>query len=387
MTDSTHDIHNHQQLGQPLRNPKKRGAVFIVIVVSVGVHLLGLGIFGVIKIVETISPPPVFEAAEVVEPVAPPPPPPPQPTIKRTQRSLPRPQPLAVQNPQNMAVPAIQMQESDISFGRGVGGGLGEFGGGMMDRVNLSQFGFDQALEGTLTGTLFDFKRDSSGQTVRNLPAMRRKTNMALIPFFQPTVREFSRRFDLDQLENDFFKADKNLYGSYFIIPFGSAAVAPKTFGVEGVIQPTMIGVHYAGRYKPQKTGTFRLVGRADDVLIVRINGEIVLDGSVVVAGNDPYSQWNQRVADRKADAESARTFFGFKKQFYAMTGDWFDLRAGADTAVEIFIAEVPGGDFGAYILIEEKGVDGLKIFSTRPLSEEDKEFLIKQHPDASQFL
>lgn len=370
--------HNNNLLGKPLRNPKKRGAVFIVVVVSVGVHVLGLGIFGVIKIVETISPPPVFEAAAVVEPTAPPPPPP-QPTVKRTQRSLPRPQPLAVQNPQNMAVPAIQMQESDISFGRGVGGGLGEFGGGMMDRVNLSQFGFDQALE----GTLFDFERDRYGKTVRNLPEMRKRTNMELIPFFQPTMRKFSLRFDLAQLENNFFKAEKNLYGSYFIIPFGSAAIAPKTFGVEGVIEPTMIGVHYAGSYKPEKTGTFRLVGRADDVLLVRINGKIVLDGSVVVSGFREYSQWNQRAADKA----SARTFFGFKKQFYAVTGDWFDLRAGADTEVEIIIAEVPGGNFGAYISIEEQGSPGLKIFSTRPLSQDDQEFLIKQHPDAQKIL
>ncbi|WPJ97165.1 hypothetical protein SH580_05515 [Coraliomargarita algicola] len=155
--------HNQNQLGQALRSPKKRSAIFIVVVVSVGVHVLGLGIFGVIKIVETISPPPEFEAPPVVEVAPPPPPPPPPPTTKRSQKSLPRPQPLAAQNPQNMSVPAISMQESDLSFGRGMGGGLGELGGGIMDRVDISFFGIEG---GNNVVVLFD--RTGSGMGIFN---------------------------------------------------------------------------------------------------------------------------------------------------------------------------------------------------------------------------
>ncbi len=153
--------HNQNELGKTLRSPKKRGAIFIVIVVSVGVHVLGLGIFGVIKIVETISPPPEFEAPPVVEVAPPPPPPPPPPTTKRSQKSLPRPQPLAAQNPQNMSVPAIAMEESDLSFGRGIGGGLGELGGGIMDRIDVSFFGIEG---GKNVVVLFD--RTGSGMEI-----------------------------------------------------------------------------------------------------------------------------------------------------------------------------------------------------------------------------
>ena len=268
-----------------------------------------------------------------------------------------------------------------------MGGGLGELGGGMMDRVNLSAFGFDQALEGTLKGTLFDFKRDRYAKPVEGLPPLRRTTNMPLVAFFQPTVRKFSDRFDLQQLEQNFYKAEKNLYASYFVIPFGNASIAPKTFGVEGQMQPSMIGVHYEGSYKPERSGSFRLIGRADDVLLVRVNGKIVLDGSVIVPGKSSYSSWKQSSSQRKKDEQNKRVFFGFKPNFYALTGDWFNLRAGVDTDVEIFISEVPGGHFGAYILIEEQGVPGLKLFSTRPLSGEDEAFLKKLHPDVSQFL
>jgi hypothetical protein len=134
--------HNEQQLGATLSVKKKRGTVFLVIVITIVVHVLGLGGLAAIKIIEVLNPEPEFEAPPVVEMAKPPPPPPPPPpTSKRPQRSLPRPQPLAAQNPQNMSVPAIVMEEADMSFGRGFGGGLGELGGGIMDRVDISFFG------------------------------------------------------------------------------------------------------------------------------------------------------------------------------------------------------------------------------------------------------
>ena len=105
--------HNDQTLGAPLRSKKKRSAVFIVIVASVLVHVLaGLGLAAV-KIIEVLQPEPEFEAPPIVEAKPPPPPPP---TTKRAQRSLPRPQPLAARNPQNMSVPAIEINNSDLSM-------------------------------------------------------------------------------------------------------------------------------------------------------------------------------------------------------------------------------------------------------------------------------
>ncbi|MDP4609617.1 MAG: hypothetical protein NWT02_00335 [Opitutales bacterium] len=156
--------HNDNQLGKPLRSKKKRGAVFIVIAISVGVHVLGLGIFGIIKIVETIAPKPEFEAPPVEIVDQPPPPPPPPPTTKRTQKSMPRPQPLVAQNPQNLDVPMIEMQDSNLAIGgRGVGGGFGELGGGMLDRVDISFFGIEG---GNNVVVLFD--RTGSGQNIFN---------------------------------------------------------------------------------------------------------------------------------------------------------------------------------------------------------------------------
>ena len=137
--------HNDQALGKPLGSKKKRSAVFIVIVASIVVHILaGLGLAAV-KIIEVLQPEPEFEAPPVVENKPPPPPPPPPPTNKRAQRSLPRPQPLAARNPQNMSVPAIEINNSDLAIGggRGFGGGLGSLGGAVADSLRISFFGME----------------------------------------------------------------------------------------------------------------------------------------------------------------------------------------------------------------------------------------------------
>ena len=143
-----------------------------------------------------------------------------------------------------------------------------------------------------------------------------------------------------------------------------------------------MLAASYKGTYRPTETGRFRLLGRGDDVMVVRINGKIVLDGSL-----DSSSNWRQNASLAKSDQATPRALFGFYPRFYAMTGDWFDLREGVETEVEVMISEVPGGKFGAYLLIEKEGVPGLKIFSTRPLSDQDKRFLRKLHPDSAQFI
>lgn len=143
---------------------KKRGAIFIVVVASVAAHLLAGGVLAVIKITEVLKKEPEFEAPplEAVEP--PPPPPPPPPTTQRTQKSMPRPQPLAAQNPQNMNVPAIEIDNSNLNMlsGRGFGGGLGDIGGGVMDSITSIEF-FGMESSGGDVAILFDATWSGAG--------------------------------------------------------------------------------------------------------------------------------------------------------------------------------------------------------------------------------
>ena len=365
--------HDDHELGQPLRSKKKRSAVFIVIVVSIAVHLLGLGGLAAIKIIEVLQPEPEFEAPPIVEIKTPPPPPPPPPTSKRAQRSLPRPQPLAARNPQNMSVPAIELTQSNLSIGggRGFGGGLGDLGGAVADSLRITSFGYDRAMEGTLQGTLYDLKQD---QRRRPLKIHNKLTHATSI------FRSFANNFNISSLDRKFFKLEKELHASYFVIPGQNAAAAPAAFGSTGEIAPSLLAVYYEGTYRPRKTGRFRLFGQGDDVFMVRINGKLVLD-----ATRGYYSNWKQQSKAKKENEANPEAYFGLGNP--GVTGHWFTLREEVETEVEIIFGEIPGGLFGGYLLIEEEGVPGRQIFSTRPLSDQDKRFLHNLHPHAAQFI
>ena len=289
---SSHPAKQHTDI----RQGKKRSVIFIVIVLSIAVHLLGLGVFGVIKIVETIATPPDFEAppVEAVRP-PPPPPPPPPPTIKRAQRSMPRPQPLVAQNPQNMNVPAIVLQDAELSVGggRGFGGGIGQLGSTVVESIRLSSFGFDRAMEGTLEGTLYDFKRSADQEPL--------KTSGGPSRYVGEILTKFTRSFSRSHLDK-YYKPDVRLYGASFIIPNTQASEAPRAFQAEGMVDPKMLAVAYKGSYRPTESGRFRLSGRGDNVLIVRINGRIVMDASWY-GPPSIYTNWKQsQVAKRKQE-------------------------------------------------------------------------------------
>lgn len=135
---------------------KKRSALFVVIVASVLVHVVGGIGLAAIKIIEELKAEPEFEAAPVELVKPPPPPPPPPPSTKRAQRSMPRPQPLAVKSPQNLDVPAIEISDANVTVGggRGFGGGLGELGGAVSESLRISFFGMESS--GSNVAILFD---------------------------------------------------------------------------------------------------------------------------------------------------------------------------------------------------------------------------------------
>lgn len=359
---------------RPIR--KKRGAVFTVIVVSIAAHLLAGGVLAVIKITEVLQREAEFEAPPLEAIKPPPPPPPPPPTTQRTQKSMPRPQPLAAQNPLNMEVPTIEIDRTNLNMlsGRGFGGGLGQIGGGVLDTANfnLTAFGFDGQVEGTLEGILFDFKKDKNGNPIdRSEAGWTNAWNL------------FKGSFDRKKLERKYYSAKKKLYGSYFVIPHQSANIAPEAFGAADEITSTHIGAFYSGKFTPSQSGTYRFYGRADDVIIVRINGKIVLDGSHP-AHTGKFTDWRMSDDAKQLNSERPKNKF-FSSQADGILGDKFQLQAGVPVDMDLVIAEVPGGWFCAYLLIEKVGSSkGLQIFSTIPLTAKDRDFLKDTHKDAT---
>lgn len=363
------------ELGHPFRNKRRRKVLLIVVVASVAVHVLSLLVFGVITIVETISkPPPEFEAVVEVAEEAPPPPPPP-PTQRTTQRSMPRPQPMAVQNALNLSIPAIEIDTANMVMGltgHGSGGGFGSMDGGALESIRLTAFGFDQYIAGTLEGNLYDFKQAPDGS-----PIEQSKDEVVDI------LKQFTRSsWSTATFDKKYFRADKSLYSAYFIIPYMDAAMAPDAFGAAAQIEPKMIAAVYRGTFVAQRSGKFRFYGRGDDVLVVRLNNHIVLDASWDLG---KYSEWKSSAPKGESEGKPQ---FGFREGHPGIYGDWFTLREGQEVNLEVLLSEVPGGRFGAWLLLDEKGSEEKPvIFTTRPLSDQDREHLSGIHPDAQKFL
>lgn len=177
----------------PQNHPrKKRGVVFIVVIASIAIHLLAGGILAVIKITEVLKKEAEFEAPPVQAVKPPPPPPPPPPTAQRTQKSMPRPAPLVAQNPQDMAVPAIEIDRSQVNMlsGRGFGGGLGEIGGGVIETFSSFRFygmeasGSNFAVIMDMSGSAKAVFADISRELIKTLDAIQGQNANFMLIFF-----------------------------------------------------------------------------------------------------------------------------------------------------------------------------------------------------------
>ena len=366
---------------------KNRGKLYTVLLISIALHFLVGIIFGGAVLFKVLTKPePQLESPPVIESIEP------QKKeykvkLQKSQKksSAPLPDPIVAETPSdvnledldlNMNMDRRDLAVGALSDGMGEGDGSGDaFGSGFdMDidlDMDISLFGSSQFGEGKLEGTLFDLKTDTDGDPIENANSNERS-------YSGPIMREFTEKFRMSLLEKEFFQADKKLYSSYFAIPSVSANKAPEAFGVEGIIKPRLIAAVYQGTFTPAKSGKFRFVGRGDDVLVVRIKNDIVFDGS----WQKIYSDYD---VSGESHSEASNGTFGIGPP--SDVGEWFTLKAGEAVNLEILLAEIPGGFFGAYLLIEEKGEEGLQLFSTRELSPQDLEHLSTLHSDINKYV
>ena len=132
---------------------------------------------------------------------------------------------------------------------------------------------------------------------------------------------------------------------------------APKAYGAEKIVQAQCWIVHYRGRVSPPVTGTYRFVGGADDVIIVRINGRLVLDGGIVNVSNfktDRPEKPNYRYDFIPANAAGIPYLDQRRGGF--VVGHAMNLRAGLFYDMDVVIGESPGGFFFANLLCEKEG-------------------------------
>ncbi len=272
----------------------------------------------------------------------------------------------------DVAIASVDIETPDVSdlgqsldlgvdFGAGVGDDLGTEGGG---------FGTDKAGGSTLVGTFYDFKQTQAGKPTDITPAA---ATLLMKEFLESGWKEskFAK----------YYKSPTKLYNSHIFITRRSAKEAPKAFKCENKVKDSRWCAIYRGKVVAPKSGKFRFVGAGDDALVVRFNGEEVFDYGWYMlsvskgnptAGGEHYKfmigQSNNAVIRKEMRRAKIYTDFPVPLYKYSGMNHWnnalgglaagktFEVHANVTYPIEILVSEIPGGEFGAVLLIEEIG-------------------------------
>ena len=220
-------------------------------------------------------------------------------------------------------------------FGNGSGGGSGGGGGG------LSLFGLRASGKG-LKGSFYDLK-----QTRNKTP-----TPIKDVGAFVHQLDQFLQGGWNENLLSQYYKAPTPLYATQIFVPRIYSVEAPKAFGVENDVQPSLWMALYKGQVSPPESGTYYFVGGGDNILIVRLNGRIVFDKSWdyqerygIDRGWRPTASYNYHFSDLPG---------GFVR------GQPMDLKAGEFYDMEVLLGDDGGATFFS-LLVEKQGVEYTK--------------------------
>jgi len=221
----------------------------------------------------------------------------------------------------------------------GIKGGLGNMGGdgigGLGFDLDIGDlFGGNKSMGNELVGSFYDLKQTKKGKP----------TNMDNVKYIA-ALKHFANGWQQSRL-SDYFKAPKEKYASFFMLPHMSANAAPKAYGVENIVKPKHWVAFYEGQISAPETGHYRFCGIADDVLLVRVRDRLVIDAS--------YPAWKGKVTTWKSDDDNDRKFPMANQ--HMVIGDWFRLTKGKPAGIEVLVGECPGGIFYCQLLMEQKG-------------------------------
>jgi len=223
-------------------------------------------------------------------------------------------------------------------MGAGLGGG-GEVVsfGDMPDFEDASIFGGEQSIGNDFEGTFYSLYHSRSGGSI----AMDGDA-------FRLVLRKFVLSGWNNQYLNKYYRAEKKLYATHFMVPPIPSVMAPDVFG-EPDMESYFFFVKYKGKLVYPEDITFRFWGIGDAYMFVRVDGkEVFLDGwpgHLEFA----FNWW------RGNDSKSLIYDLGNRPM---QVGDWITLKAGEPVDMEVLFGEWKGGIMSAMLLVEVEGVD-----------------------------
>ncbi len=264
-----------------------------------------------------------------------------KPKVKPSKSSKPKSTTRIVTRKNRASMPDIQLPEMS-GMGDGLGGGLGDGFDMVLDLGETTDFGSVQSIGNDFEGTFYDLKRTRNG----NIRPVGDASDIA-----NPLRNFVKSGWDTTKLAK-YYKSEKKLYASSFIVPRLPADIAPEAFGEMGT-QGWGWAVHYKGNLVHKEGITFRFWGAGDSVLIVRVDGKIALDGNYERFndnfGLSGWTRWQSNSADsNKYWYENTR----------ASVSDWITLEPGVPLDMEILLGDVKGYGVSFVLCVEEEGVE-----------------------------
>ena len=264
-----------------------------------------------------------------------------KPKVRVKKTSKPKPTTRIVTRMNQASMPDIQLPEMS-GVGESLVGGIGGFDI-MPDFSEDSLFGGEQSIGSDFEGTFYDLRRGRNGRSVVMDPAK----------FVEEMRRFVQNGWDTSRLSR-YYRSPKKLYTTTFAIPPVQSVLAPQAFG-EPDASSYCFAVHYEGELVHKEDIKFRFWGLGDNILVVRVNGEIVLN-AYWPHPNGWMSEWETRVLTPGWQTSSAKSRAHWLGDNLSVVGDWIELKGGEPNDMEVLIGEVPGGLFQAMLVVEVEG-------------------------------
>ena len=194
----------------------------------------------------------------------------------------------------------------------------------------------------------------------------RKPSGMTTGLYHHKMVDFIASNWDL-RLLTPYYKAPKPLATPYIFIPTLKASDGPKAFGVEKEVQPDMYVVLYHVRAAPPQEGTYHFAGDGDDVLLVRVNGQTVLDGSL-------SNIWSGHAGQKSYPTENFHSTSAGENVLHV--GEAFHASPNQPVDIDVLIGEEPGGNSNYFLFIQRdesnyqiqsNGAPLLPIFQVTP--------------------
>ncbi len=260
-----------------------------------------------------------------------------KPRVKVKKSAKPKPTTRIVTKMTRATMPDIQLPELS-GMTAGLGGGIGGFDL-MPDFGDETAFGRAQSIGNDFKGTFYDLKRRSDGSPLGTT------TPDKLLE----DVGEFLSKGWKTSVFSKYYRSPKNLYATHFMTGVIPSVLGPMVFGEE--TGGWLWLVHYKGELVHKEGITFRFWGSGDDLLLVRVDGKLVLNGSR--SSDNPDDDYASRITPHWQTPDLTKYQKYVLGSGASVVGDWITLEPGVPLDMEVLIGEARGDFFGAMLLVE----------------------------------